>query len=212
MTTELDIANGALIKLGAVPLTSLAEDSQTAYYFNLIYTSIRDDMQRSYPWKTLIKRSELAASATPPEWGYSFQCPLPADSIRVLDVRSSSSAIGQQIRTTKLDAWDLESGNILCDNEGPIYIRYLAIEVDPDNWDVMLRQVITTAVALELCESITQDPTKKAQLAAELQTRLIQAASTDSFEMQPRTLEDPSNYERIRWQAPGTGRSVRAYK
>lgn len=210
--TQEDIINGALTKLGANPITALTDGSLESERVSYVYDFVLKDLQRSYPWKFLIKRDELLEDATPPKWGYSARYPMPADSIRLLDIRSTNVDTGYAVRNLKVDAWDLESGFILCDVSDNIYIRYLKHEPVVENWDDSFMQVMMTALALELCEAFTQDPTKKQQLTAELSRRLLQAASNDSFEMQPRTLNDPSNYEKVRWQAPGTTRSVRASK
>ena len=210
--TQEDIINGALTKLGANPITALTDGSLESERVEYVYDFVLKDLQRSYPWKFLITRGQLTEDATPPEWGYSARYAMPIDSLRLLDVRSTGVNTGYAVRNLKGDAWDLEAGFILCDVSDNIWIRYLKYEPVVEKWDDSFMLVMMTALALELCEAFTQDGNKKNQLARELSTRLLQAASNDSFEMQPRTLNDPSNYEKVRWQAPGTTRSIRAYK
>ena len=211
VATKESVINGALLKLGTTPIT-IGDGSVADEYSEIAYDTIRDDIQRSYPWKCLIERVELTVDATAPAWGYLYRYALPADCLRIIDLRSFNSTFGGSNYNNKVPAWELESEFLLCDIDENIYLRYIQLETDPEAWDKMLLQVITTALALELCESLTQDETKRRRLERELQQRLIQAASVDSFEGQSRTLNDPGAYEMVRWSPPGTTRSARTVK
>ena len=73
MTSQVDIANYALNKIGGSNITSFTEDSKAARIVNQRYTAARDAVFRAHPWNCLIRRAELAQSTTTPTFGYSYQ-------------------------------------------------------------------------------------------------------------------------------------------
>ena len=79
MTSNVDIANGALNILGASNISAFDENSKAARLVNQRYNAIRDAVFAAHPWNCLIKRAELAQSSTIPAFGYEHEYPLPTD-------------------------------------------------------------------------------------------------------------------------------------
>ena len=78
-TSEVEICNRALQKIGAKRITSLTQDAPNARACNVAYFVLRDMELRNHPWNFSIKRAELAADATPPDWGRQNSFTLPSD-------------------------------------------------------------------------------------------------------------------------------------
>jgi len=91
MASVVQICNSALNQLGASSITALTENSKNARLCNERYETIRDAVFRSHPWNCLIKRVQLAKDTDTPAWGFSFQYTLPADCLRVLQIRDYAS-------------------------------------------------------------------------------------------------------------------------
>lgn len=58
---DLAVANGALMRLGAAPITSLTEDSDRARLCNAWLARVRREVLRAYPWNVAIRRVRLSA-------------------------------------------------------------------------------------------------------------------------------------------------------
>jgi hypothetical protein len=60
---DYDIANLALTRLGATPITSLDDGSRNATVINGIYSMLRDEVLRAHPWKFATRRVTLGEHA-----------------------------------------------------------------------------------------------------------------------------------------------------
>ena len=84
MASVVDICNRALQKLGAESITSLTQNTENARACNSCFEFLRDAELRAHPWNFAIKRAQLAADLTPPEFGYDLRYQLPSDYLRLL--------------------------------------------------------------------------------------------------------------------------------
>lgn len=60
MSSEVDIVNNALSKIGQPPITALTDDVERARLANRIFTVIRDSVLRDYDWNFALKRVALS--------------------------------------------------------------------------------------------------------------------------------------------------------
>jgi hypothetical protein len=174
MASEVEICNRALQKLGAKRIVSLDDNSVNARACNVAYSLVRDRVLRSHPWNCAISRAELAADAEPPEWGRANAFQLPSDFLRLLPPYP-------EMNINDLD-WQIEGRKILTDDSGPIYLRYIYQVTDPNEMDPLLRELISTELALELCEEITQSNTKKDALKDDVKAIVKDARRVNAFE------------------------------
>jgi len=179
MASKVEICNRALEKLGAGSITSLADDTVEARACALLFDTARDAVLRRYAWNFAVKRTNLAALAAAPSWGFDAAYPLPADCLRVLEVQDD-------------DAWAVEEGNILSDVGDPIYIRYIAQITDTAQFDPLFVEALASKLAYEMAEHLTQSSTKKDQAAKDFAATLLEAARTDGLESTPSTLPEGS--------------------
>lgn len=63
MTTDVDIVNAALIKLGERTIASLADPVKPAQLANAVYGELRDALLRAHPWNFAIEHRSLAIPA-----------------------------------------------------------------------------------------------------------------------------------------------------
>lgn len=63
MTTDVDIVNAALIRLGERTITSLADAVKPAQLASALYADVRDTLVREHPWNFAIRRDPLAIPA-----------------------------------------------------------------------------------------------------------------------------------------------------
>jgi hypothetical protein len=174
MASETSICNRTLQKLGAKRINSLTEDSPNARSCNTAYEARRDALLRKHRWRFSIKRAQLAASTTEPDFGPAAIYPLPADYLLLIDPDPESNFNDRD--------WQLESDGIHSDASAPLEIRYVAKITDPNAMDPLFREALSADMAVELCEEITQSNTKKASLVEDLKDALAAAKRANAFE------------------------------
>jgi len=177
MASVVDICNGALNQLGASTILSLTEDSKNARLCNARYTQVRDSLFRSHPWNCLQKRIQLAADTTAPAWGFTSAYTLPADCLRllrILDYDSNHKVEGRKILT----------------NNSSMKILYVARIEDPNEYDELLRETISAALAADIAYAVTSSNPVAQNMYGLYQTKLKDARFVDATEGQNTSQED----------------------
>lgn len=178
MPSVVDICNSALDKLGHGPITSLDDGTKSANLCKRNWPGVRDEVLRDHPWNFAVRRAVLAPSTTAPAWGFTYQFPFAADHLRLLEVRDLSTG-----------EYQVEGRNILA-NDSALYVRYIAKIEDPNQYDVLFVDAAATRLAAELCEALTQSPTKKQEMMAEYMESLTSAKRVDGQENPPQVYEE----------------------
>ena len=177
MASVVDICNGALNQLGASTILSLTEDSKNARLCNARYTQVRDSLFRSHPWNCLQKRVQLAADTTAPAWGFTSAYTLPADCLRllrILDYDSNHKVEGRKILT----------------NNSSMKILYVSRIEDPNEYDELLRETISAALAADIAYAVTSSNPVSLNMYNLFQTKLKDARFVDATEGQNTSQED----------------------
>ena len=169
MASVVDICNGALNQLGASTILSLTEDSKNARLCNARYTQIRDSLFRSHPWNCLIKRVELARDTATPSWGFSYQFTLPADCLRVLTILNYDYD------------YKIEGRKVLA-NHGTVKIQYISRIEDPNQYDELLRETISAALAADIAYAVTSSNPTATNMYNLFQSKLKEDRFTDATE------------------------------
>ncbi len=171
MASVVDICNGALNQLGASTILSLTEDSKNARLCNARYTQVRDSLFRSHPWNCLIKRVELAKDIETPSWGFSYQFTLPADCLRVLTILNYDYD------------YKIEGRKIVA-NHGTVKIQYVSRIDDPNQYDELLRETISSALAADIAYAVTSSNPVASNMYTLFQSKLKEARFVDATEGQ----------------------------
>lgn len=148
VTSEVDIANSALIKLGAERIVSLDDANNRARLVKQQYPILRDKELRGHPWKFAIKRTALAAISPKPDgfddWNSVFM--LPADNLRVIQV----------VNYTTYDRWDTEGGIYFLSENGSATIRHIFRQTDVTKFDDNFVEVLAWSLAADIAYALTQ--------------------------------------------------------
>ena len=91
MPSVVDLCNSALDKAGHGAITSLEDNTKAARLCSRNWPLVRDRVLRVHPWNFAVKRTNLAAHETAPDWGFTAKFPLPSDFLRLLEVRDLST-------------------------------------------------------------------------------------------------------------------------
>ena len=184
-TTELDIVNRALDKLGEKNITSLTQDVKQARVMSTLVDTVRDRFLRKNPWNCAIERVQLAASVTAPAWGWATAYPLPADFIKLLNVESSTDAtigLAGSKNVPQNVEYKIEGGEILCDQTDALNIRYVKRLTDTTQYDPSMVEALATLYAFEACLSLTGDTGLRSELKQEYMAMLQEAKQEDGWE------------------------------
>lgn len=180
MTSEVDIVNRALDKLGAETIVSLTQDLENARIMNRAYLIVLDSLLRSHNWNCAIKRQALAPLSTTPvgiDFTYEFQ--LPSDCLR-------------PIFPNDVTDWTIEGKKLLTNDGDTIYLRYISTLTDPNDMDSCFVDVFASKLAMECAEKCTQSATKRKLAAEEYMEALKVARKSNAFEKLPEDQESSS--------------------
>lgn len=176
--TVVDCCNSALQRVGAASITSLSDNSREARACAVAYDSNRRDEIRKHSWNFAIRRAILAPDTTAPLFDYAYAFTLPSNCIRLL-----------RPATPNLD-WQVEGGKILTNDGNTLYIRYLIDVVDPTAWDPSFYNVVAGALAIDICEPLTQSNTKQSLLREKYTEDVRMARRMNAFESGPKDAPD----------------------
>ena len=183
MASVVDICNSALNLLGASTITALTDDSKNARLCNQRYEPIRNRIFRSHAWNCLTKRVQLAQDSAEPVVEYTYQYTLPSDCLRVLKIHTGTtdsieSSIDYVVEGRKLKT-----------NEGTIYLIYIGLDTDPNNYDTYLQEAISAGLAADIAYAITNNATLANNYLTTADERLREARFVDATENALGTVE-----------------------
>ena len=176
-TSVIEICNRALLAIGESTITALDQGGEEASLCRAHYEPVRDAVLREHPWTFACSRAELAASTTTPAFGFDYQYPLPSGCLRVLCVYDSS-----ETELCDSGSWKKEGKNILADAGAPIYIKYVQIVTDPQQFDSLFDEALVARLAATMAEALTKSQNIKEEQWALYARKLAAAQFVDSTE------------------------------
>jgi len=176
MATKLDIYNTALIACGSELISDINASSKRAVLLNTRYTSVKNKLLKSHPWKFATKRVELTATGTTPVYEYDNQFNLPTDFLALLGREDE-----------ELDAFTIENSLILA-NDATIKIKYI-YEADEDDFPDDFSDALAFKLANDVCNALTQDRGVKDDIRRDLDICLSKAKNNDAFQGDPQDLD-----------------------
>ena len=183
MASVVDICNSALNLLGASTISALTDDSKNARLCNQRYEPVRNRVFRSHAWNCLHKRVQLAQNSTAPVVEYSHAYALPSDCLRVLKIHTGTNdSINSEID------YKLEGRNIVT-NEGTVYLIYIGLVTDPNEYDTYLQESISHQLAADIAYAVTNNATLANNYMTRADERLREARFIDATENSLGTIE-----------------------
>ena len=183
MASVVDMCNSALNLLGASTISALTDDSKNARLCNQRYEPVRNRVFRSHAWNCLTKRVQLAQDSTAPVVEYANQYTLPADCLRVLKIHTGSTDSIESSIDYKIEGKKVKT------NEGTVYLVYIAIDTDPNNYDVYVQEAISHQLAADICYAVTNNATLANNYMTRADERLREARFIDATENSLGTIE-----------------------
>lgn len=117
-----------------------------------------------------------------PVWGWNRKFALPSDYLRLIEIygmTGTSQALGD---IGSAQDFNLEDGYIVCNDSGPIFIRYVYKNTTVNDWDIMFREAVACRIALEISHQIKQNDANLQILTQQYAQVISQAKLADSIE------------------------------
>ena len=181
MTTQIDICNKAIVRLGGNLLTSsdgtlagVISDSLELKLCRLNYELIRDVVTADRIWSFALARAILdAPEVTKPVFGYGNQFAIPSDALNIWRVHYSENTDYSADQSEVRGDWRVE-GNMILANSDVInieYIRRLDLQSDIALMSAGFIDTFSLRLAVEMCNPIAQSATLFASLSQEYEFR-----------------------------------------
>jgi hypothetical protein len=186
VSSQVEICNNALTKLGSQRITSMADNTRNAQTLSAIWDLKRDAELASQPWTFAIKRARLASSTTAPVFGWAYSYPLPSDYLALVQV-------GEDYTFYNSDAgalFDVEGGAILTNQSAPLDIRYVSRVTNTGLYPALFSEALACRLAAEGCEAITQNLSKRQAAWDERKQALREARRVNAIEQPPKRPPD----------------------
>ena len=195
----IDCCNDALAMVGASSIINLTDNTKSARVCSVFYDCNRRALLRRHRWNFAIKRVQLAPDAAAPAFGKAYQFTLPNDCLKVILPRKDNLDWVVEGRKILSDCNDngaddgdgnwLLAGNLAAQqstgvaNTAPVLnLRYIADIEDCTQWDSVFYDLLSDAIAIDICEPLTNSTSKKASLERHYQEAVEDAEQFDSFE------------------------------
>jgi len=196
----VDICNSALSMVGAASIMSLTDNSREARVCNLQYDSNRRDELRKHYWNFALKRVSLAPDTAAPAFDYAYQFTLPPDCLRIAipnDAYLDWQLEGRKILTNSIKS--PFSSNVV-NSQGVVVttatvspqlnLKYVSDVTDATQFDPSFYNVLTISLAVDICETLTQNSGKKRDLKQDYKDAVVEARTADAFENLPADAPD----------------------
>ena len=173
---EVDICNSTLIKLGAMPIADLNEDSKEAKLCRLQYPKIRDSVLRSAPWSFAVKRASLDPIVYTDVFSEADEnvFSLPVDCVRVWKINDGFPQ----------DRYRIE-GNLLKTSLPKVNIFFVSNATPVAHYDANFKEAVACMLAADLAYALTQSVSIKQGLEQTAEYWISQARSHNSQEVTP---------------------------
>jgi hypothetical protein len=207
VTTETELVNAALRKVGAKRITDISDSVGPAGVASDVIATERDELLRLVNWNFATTRANLAPLATTPIYEFQYAFTIPSDCVRLIAVHDNDAGDGAV--EYKREAVQQSDGSyincILC-AANEIWIKYVRRVTEPSDWDYAFRQVLVLRLAKIFAVSLVKSNALYQAITAEHDRAFRDAASADGIEDYPDKLEEGSwARSRRRWTRNASG-------
>ncbi len=147
MSSQIEICNMALSRLGSSRIISLGDNTVESKTLNAIYNQVAKFVMAMGPWPSVKCRAVLAQTTTTPAFGFSYQYQLPVDPKCLKVLRLNELKLGDV-------NYQVEGDKIICD-EAAVSILYIGYITDTEQYDAYLEQAIINQLVVEMAYSRT---------------------------------------------------------
>lgn len=187
MSSDTDLFNRALARIGEARVVSIDDTNPRGQALRDIWPSVRQSALRSHPWNFSIRRAVLAPESTAPafKWANRFRKPAAGSDhagwLRTLGVWEDANE--------NVAAKYKEEGRYLLADRDTLYLVFIADITDPNAMDALFREGLMLKLAAELAIPLTNSAGLYDRLNNEAMTAWARAKAVDG-------LGDPQEFQR----------------
>lgn len=181
VTSETQIMNSALIKLGVDRINSEDDNNLRARLVKEQYPKVRDALLRAHPWKFAQTRVQLSPISPKPDgyFDYSQVFQLPDDCMRVIETNLGPNA-----------HWAIED-RLLLTNSTPVTIKYIKRVTNVSKFDDNFCEVLAWALAADIAYALTGQVARETSAKQSYAATLMEARSFNAQQgSAPRVVAD----------------------
>jgi len=172
MNSNTEIANAALVEVGAATISNL--DSDVTTHGDIVrrwYIHTRDSMLRQYTYNFALRRQTLSQDATGPDFEFTYSYSLPTDPycLRALEMWNSTQE------------WKVEGRKLLTDLDG-VNLKYIARVTNTVEFDDLFTDALVFKIAANIAMPIKRDKALADALANVAEFKTQTARTHDSQE------------------------------
>ena len=155
MASEVEICNMALGRIGEDPILSFDDGDKASDLCRDNWESVRDVTLKAIAPSCAVRRTTLVRSVDTPAWGWDYQYVLPTGYLKLLSPSSSESSELYEVEGYSPSfKYEIEDGKLLCNDEGPIGIKYVFRQVNTTKYDATTVEAMVLAMASVLAWSL----------------------------------------------------------
>lgn len=193
MAGQIDVCNRALTKIGDDRIISIDDDTERARVLKALWAPLVDSEIRARNWNFAMKRATLPALVSTPAWGFDLEYQLPADCLRPVQIGEYfMGASLADFRAVTEAPFQIEGRKILANLAAPLSIRYLRRVSNVGEWDNSFADVFACKLAIDACERLSQNSSKKEMLLGEYRLAIAAAVRADAIENPSEHIPDSS--------------------
>ncbi len=195
--SSVTICNQALVAIGVDTITSLADNTiKRVRLCNTIYPCERDLLLEKFNWTGNIKRVELTAHATAPNFEYDYYYDLPSDFVRPIEVYGLT-----------VD-WKIEFGPsnkpaLVTNADDDVFLIYSSTNEDVSDWIIHFNKALSLMIASQLAMPLRDSQTLADRMEARAKRAIEQAMLIDARNEKPNVNEDKIYADETAWQSEG---------
>lgn len=189
--SKVEIINNALQKCGEIKIQNLDEDTKAAREAQTAWDMTRRSCLTMYRWNFAKRRAQLPASATAPEFGFTYQMPVPADFLALIGVSDDDQYRQNYTGTTIPYVEEGTDGQriILCDTS-PLYITYVKDITDTAQFDPLFDEVMACHLALRLAYPLSTSIERIADIEKEVALWERRAKMSNAIQNTPEIFQE----------------------
>lgn len=178
MTSEVDICNMALRKLGAEPITSIDNPTtEVGELCQLNFDLARDCVLEEHTWNFALRRAVLDPTGNDPAWGDDVEHQIPQGVIAIARCYRSQNTRD----LLPAENWR-RSGAYVYANSSPLYAEVIERVEDLSRWPGLCRAALAVRLAAELAVPVTHDVELEQKLWQEYAVKIREAAASDGLQ------------------------------
>jgi hypothetical protein len=157
MTTDVDVCNLALARLGDARISAIDTTTAQGTYCGLFYSQTLEELQTDYEWQFCRKIATLTAT-TAPAMGYSAAYTLPADYLRLLRVNDVNME-------ENFGRFEIVGSTLHTSITAPVRIDYISSVTTVTSFPALFTELLSIKLAANLAMPLTGSKELFTQLA-----------------------------------------------